>query len=246
MNIELIISVDVDKAGREPIEQAVRETVCKTLGKVKLSRRGWKMSFATVLPYHRQEPEQKPNYRTNAQGDAAETARNFLDEIIEKLVDGDPASDDLLNDYPNGDAWHHENHTDKDYDLLEAAEILKEFSGQEETDSGLWQGMEPERAICAQAAYTYANAVYGQFQRLIEQINDGYRDLIDDNTDREREAEEKRDRLEELEGQEKRDRTEYNELRQLRKAKISEDDVAEANKAAITAMVETTIKDFEP
>lgn len=107
-----------------------------------------------------------------AQADAQEMAREFIDQICEQLIDNGKASTDLFNDYPNGDAYHHESHVDRDYDLTEAAAILDEYSEDEETDSGLWEGCEPRRAISTQAAYTYGNAVYGRWQRIIEEIND--------------------------------------------------------------------------
>ncbi len=44
------------------------------------------------------------NYFRDAADDAAETVRNFADEILEQLLDSGEASDDLNNDYPNGDS----------------------------------------------------------------------------------------------------------------------------------------------
>ena len=81
------------------------------------------------------------NYIANAASDAAETVLNYEDEILEQLLDAGEASDDLLNDYPNGDAWHHESHVDRDYNLQEAALLLGELRDYEETDSGLWQAV---------------------------------------------------------------------------------------------------------
>ena len=107
-----------------------------------------------------------------ARDDAVETVKEYLDEIIEQILDDKEASDDLLNDYPNGDSWHHENHVDKYYNLQEAAHVLTEYRNDIETDSGLWEGLEPTRAICAQAAYTYGNAVYTEWRDLIKEIND--------------------------------------------------------------------------
>lgn len=111
------------------------------------------------------------SYLSDAQSDAQDTANHFFDEILESFMDHDgKASDDLNNDY--SDSYHHENHVDKDYNLQEAAELLDELSEYEETDSGLWQGLEPRRAITCMAAYTYGNAVYQNFVKLIEEIND--------------------------------------------------------------------------
>lgn len=117
-------------------------------------------------------------YRQDAASDAAETVRNFADEILEQLLDTGEASNDLFNDYPNGDSWHHECHVDKDYNLQEAAELLDELYDFEETDNGLWEGLEPRQAIVTQAAYTYSNAVYSEWRDLIEEINTEARDII--------------------------------------------------------------------
>jgi DNA-binding ferritin-like protein len=129
------------------------------------------------------------NYLREATDDAAETVRNFADEILEKLLDKGEASDDLFNDYPNGDSWHHECHVDKDYSLQEAAELLDDLCDHEETDSGLWEGLEPRRAIACQAAYTYGNAVYSEWHDLIEKINSEADDIIDDYNEKITEAE---------------------------------------------------------
>jgi hypothetical protein len=111
-------------------------------------------------------------YTKEAISDAQDTARNFIEEIAENFRTNDTVSDDLNNDYPNGDSYHHESHIDKDYSLSEAAELLDELSDHEETDKGLWEGCEPRRAIACQAAFTYGNAVYHYWKELIEDINE--------------------------------------------------------------------------
>lgn len=116
------------------------------------------------------------NYLEKAHRDARECAREFTDTILDALADAGAASDDLLNDYPDGDAYHHENHVDKEYSLSEADDLLSELSDYEEGDSGLWQGLPPRQAISAQAAYTYGNAVYAQWRQLIWAINDEHDD----------------------------------------------------------------------
>jgi hypothetical protein len=120
------------------------------------------------------------NYLREAADDAADTVRNFADEILEQLLDGGKASDDLLNDYPGGDAWHHENHVDKWYSLIDAAQLIDQLSDFEETDSGLWEGQQPKEAISTCAAFTYGNAVYNEWRELIEEINDRASDIISD------------------------------------------------------------------
>jgi hypothetical protein len=111
------------------------------------------------------------DFTRDAISDARETARHFIDEIVEQLRDTGEASRDLFNDYPDGDGWHNENSVDRDYDLLEAAALLDELADHEETDRGLWEGLEPRRAIAAQAAYTFGAAVLHYWSRVIEEIN---------------------------------------------------------------------------
>lgn len=113
------------------------------------------------------------NY-TEAQSDARETALNYFDEIVEQILESGEADKDLRDDkiYPNGDEWHHSNHVDKDLDLLEAAQILQDYGEYEETDDGLWEGLEPVKAVICQACFTYGNAVWSMWELLIDEIND--------------------------------------------------------------------------
>lgn len=131
-------------------------------------------------------------YFLDALSDAWETGRDFVDTMVEQFESDGKVSDDLLNDYPDGDGYHHEQHTDRDYDLTEAAAILDELAEWEETDDGLWQGLEPRRAIAAQAAYTYSACVYDLWRRhVVEELNDKLDALPDyeDDNDRTRAGE---------------------------------------------------------
>lgn len=112
------------------------------------------------------------NYRKEASDDAANMADNFLDEIVEQIQDKGRASDDINNDYDGGDSYHHETHIDKSYHLIEAAHLLDQLSDFEETDSGLWESLDPREAVSAMAAYTYGNAVYSYWTDLIKEINE--------------------------------------------------------------------------
>ncbi len=129
------------------------------------------------------------NYRKEALSDARDTVQNFIDEILEMLNDDGKASDDLLNDYPNGDSYHHKSHTDHYYDLQESAAILDQLSEYEETDSGLWEGLGMKEALASCAAFTYARAVYCQWQSLIEKIKDEADTIIDEFTTEENDLE---------------------------------------------------------
>lgn len=115
---------------------------------------------------------EETNYAQEADDDAKEMVEHYLDEIVEQILESGEASNDLYNDYTNGDSYHHEQHVDRHYSLLEAAKLLDQLSSYEETDPGLWQGLEPREAVTAQAAYTYGNAVYSEWQNLIEKINE--------------------------------------------------------------------------
>jgi len=120
------------------------------------------------------------DYHAKAAEYAADTVRNFEDEILEQLIDAGEASDDLLNDYPNGDAWHYENHVNKWYNLSDAAELLRQLDEYEETDSGLWEGQQPAEAIGTCAASTFGNAVGDQWRELIEKINEDAHEIVRD------------------------------------------------------------------
>lgn len=123
------------------------------------------------------------SYTEDAQSDARDMVDNFRDEIIQQLVDNGEASDDLLNDYPEGDSYHHETHVDRFYDLTDAADLLDELSDHEETDSGLWYGQGPRRAIGTQAAYTYGNAVMSEWRDLIREINEEFAERAESEVD---------------------------------------------------------------
>ena len=94
------------------------------------------------------------NYAERAAADARDMAENFVDEMCEMWRDARELSTDLNNDYTDGDSYHHESHVDKSYRLTEAAALLDELSDHEETDTGLWEGMDPREAVSAQAAYS--------------------------------------------------------------------------------------------
>lgn len=120
------------------------------------------------------------DYREEARQHAIDMIGEFQKEIGEMLVDDGKASTDLFNDYGTGDAYHHETHVDKAYNLLEAANLLDQLDEYEETDSGLWRDLSPRDAIGAQAAYTYGNAVASMWQEHIEAINNEWDDFINE------------------------------------------------------------------
>jgi hypothetical protein len=112
------------------------------------------------------------DYHAEVASDAWNAIENYVSDMVDHWRSSGEISDDLLNDYADGDSYHHENHVDNDYSLTEAATLLDQLSDHEETDSGLWHGLEPRRAIAAQAAYTYGNAVMSEWIDIIGSIND--------------------------------------------------------------------------
>jgi len=110
-------------------------------------------------------------YYSQAESDAWDTIQEFTDEILEQVERGETVSDDLY-DYSNGDEYHNQTHIDKEYSLSEAAELLDNLDRWEEEDSGLWTGLEPRKAICAQAAFTYGNCVLSLWRDYIADLNE--------------------------------------------------------------------------
>lgn len=111
------------------------------------------------------------DYRAMAQADAWETAEGFVDQMVEQWRDDGWVSDDLNNDYSGGDEYHHETHCQGDYTLREAATLLEELAEWEEMEAGLWQGLDPRRAISTKAVYTYGQAVWSMWSDLVEVVN---------------------------------------------------------------------------
>ncbi len=112
------------------------------------------------------------DYSAEVVSDAEEFFTEYHDEICESITDNfGNVSTDLYNDYDNGDAFIHENYTDRFYSLTEAAEILSQLSEYVESDSGLWEAQEPKDAICTQAAFTYSSAVVDRIINILCDIN---------------------------------------------------------------------------
>ncbi len=115
----------------------------------------------------------EPSYQEQAEEDTKNLIlEHFLDEIVEKLIDDGEASDDMYNDYDDGDLIFHETIVDRGYRTDEAIELLNDLYKHEEDDSGLWEGLDWEEILSTKAAYTYGNAVMAKWNELIEEINE--------------------------------------------------------------------------
>jgi hypothetical protein len=125
-------------------------------------------------------PEPPTNYRQEAEDDAANLVLEyFMDEIVDQIIDKGEASADINNDYDNGDGIFHETIVDRSYHLTDAAELLSQLYRHAEEDTGLWEGeTDVDRIAEIQAAYTYGNAVWDEFDTLITNINSLYIDDI--------------------------------------------------------------------
>lgn len=130
-----------------------------------------------AAPIHKQI--EKESWWDKALSDAKDAIDYFEDEIATMLVDDEEASSDIY-DYPNGDEYHHERHTDRGYSLLDAAELITELDEFEETDTGLWQDCDLETSISTKAAFTYGSAVMGAFDEIIKKINSRWADELNE------------------------------------------------------------------
>lgn len=122
---------------------------------------------------------EQTNYWAEAVSDSWDTVENFVDEMVEQWRESGEVSSDLHNDYSDGDSYHHESHVDRFYSLTEAAQILDQLSEYEETDNGLWEGLNPKSAVSTQAAYTYGNAVLAAWNYRIEELNEALEELTE-------------------------------------------------------------------
>ena len=132
----------------------------------------------------------------------------------------------FLNDYPGGDSWHNENHTDKSYNLSEAAALLEELRDYEETDEGLWQGASHGKRLAPKRPTPMPMRSMALFRELIEKVNDEYGDLADELGEWESEAQKRRERREELEGKDRLTRKRQRELAKLKKTEAENDEDA--------------------
>ena len=129
--------------------------------------------------YFELPPEPPTNYHKEAEEDAAMLITDyFMDEIVDQIIDMGEASRDINNDYANGDGIFHEVITDRSYHMTEAAELLSQLYVYAEEDTGLWEGeTNVDRLAEIQAAYTYGNAVWAEFDDLITDINNEVDDI---------------------------------------------------------------------
>jgi len=116
------------------------------------------------------QPE--PSWHEKVADDAITLIKEFfMEEIIDQLLDTGSASDDMYNDYDNGDGIFHETVVDQYYTVEEAIDLLGELYDHEEEDEGIWEGQNWQELLSTKAAYTYGNAVMSEWNDIISDIN---------------------------------------------------------------------------
>lgn len=109
-------------------------------------------------------------------------AVGFIEEVMDEVVEALRNGDDYLLDGDVDDRFF-ECVTDRSYTLSDAAFVI-DNSNNVETDSGLWEGKDPQDAIEIQAAYTFSNDVHSEVEEIYENLkstyDDNYGEVYDD------------------------------------------------------------------
>jgi hypothetical protein len=115
--------------------------------------------------------------------DAREWIENFTEAMVEMIIKDGKVSEDPFCKYDGGERFFTETQQFREYSLLEAATILDEFGDHKEEDEGFWNGLSPHKAVEAQAAQTYSNAVRAEIARRLKNINEavvGWQDFSEE------------------------------------------------------------------
>jgi hypothetical protein len=112
------------------------------------------------------------DYKKDIEQEATDFILNNEDMIIEALVDD---ADWDYNEIPDLDSTWHESIVDRGYTLQDAAYIISECEN-EETDSGLWEGQQPEEAIKTKAAFSYALDCWFEAERIYDELKEDYQE----------------------------------------------------------------------
>lgn len=106
--------------------------------------------------------------------DVEQEAKEFMQEIEDELKEAIKEDLDFdRNDIDVLDTRFHEVITDRSYSLSDAVFVI-ENSDNEETDTGLWEGQQPEDAIRTKGAYTFSNDVWFKCEEIYKDIKAEY------------------------------------------------------------------------
>jgi hypothetical protein len=118
------------------------------------------------------------DYESEVRKEAVDFIEEVMDDVVEALRNGD----DYLLDRDVEDRFF-ECVTDRSYTLSDAAFVI-DNSNNVETDSGLWEGKDPQDAIETQAAFTFSNDVHAEVEEIYEDLkstyDDNYGEVYDD------------------------------------------------------------------
>lgn len=116
------------------------------------------------------------NYREDVNDDAVSFVENNKDMLRQALIDG---NDFDRNDIDGLDSSFHEvEDRAYTYTLMDAAFIVENCTN-EETDSGLWEGQQPEEAIKTKAAFSYAADVWEKLEGIYKAMQQEFEESKD-------------------------------------------------------------------
>lgn len=114
------------------------------------------------------------NYQERLNNDAEDFINNYIDEIIEEVKEGNFD----LHDFCFYDGKLDE-HVDEYLDLQEAVDIIENCNN-EESDSGLWEGQQPEEALKTKAMFSYRLDVYEEVAEVLSDKLEEYASDLED------------------------------------------------------------------
>ena len=107
-------------------------------------------------------------------------ARDFItdnrDMMVKALIAG---ADWDYNDIEDLDAYWHETIVDRGYTVADAEYILDNCEN-EETDSGIWEGLDYRDEMSARAAYSYSNDVWFKCENMFSELKDRMEEIVED------------------------------------------------------------------
>lgn len=97
----------------------------------------------------------------------------FFENTDDEILTVEELSEAIENIDDNGSMHEHiESSLTWQQGLIDSGKIINYFSEYEDTDSGLWEGQQPEEAINTKAFFTYKNAVQSEMQDFIKEYEE--------------------------------------------------------------------------
>jgi hypothetical protein len=108
-------------------------------------------------------------YEVALEEDSKRFFDQYFDDFIDEIKEGNSDFSSFVNDYGKIHEF-----IDQYISLKEAVDII-ENCDEEETDSGLWEGLKPKEAIISMAFWSYKNDVYWEVNKLFKK---GLEDIL--------------------------------------------------------------------